>query len=80
MKIFVKVKPGASSNQIEQIDATHYVVSTTEPPVKGRANAAVIKQLADYLQLPKSLLAIKRGETAKQKTIEILTDQNLFDK
>lgn len=78
MKIFVRVKPGASRNGIQQTDATHYEVSTTEPPVQGRANTAVIKQLAEYLKLPKSLFTIKRGANSKQKTIEILTTQKLI--
>lgn len=78
MKIFVKVKPNSSSNTVSQIDSNHYLVSTTQPPVQGKANAAVIDLLAKYLNLPKSLLVIKRGETSKQKTVEISTNQKLF--
>lgn len=78
MKIFVRVKPNSSKNVVEQIDATHYLVSTTAPPVQGKANAAVIELLADHLHLAKSLLSIKRGANTKQKTIEISTNQNLF--
>lgn len=78
MKIFVKVKPGSRQNLVEQIDATHYVVLVTAPPVQGKANAAVIELLADHLHLAKSLLSIKRGANTKQKTIEISTNQSLF--
>ena len=78
VKIFVRVKPNSSKNVVEQIDTTHYLVSTTAPPVQGKANAAVIELLADHLKLAKTLLSIKRGANSKQKTIEISTNQNLF--
>lgn len=78
MKISVKVKPNSSDNAVEQIDATHYVVSVTAPPVQGKANAAVIELLADHLHLAKSLLSIKRGANTKKKTIEIATNAELF--
>lgn len=78
VKIFIKVKPNSSKNLVEQIDAIHYIISTTAPPIQGKANAAVIELLANHLQLAKSLLSIKRGANTKQKTIEISTNQNLF--
>ncbi len=78
MKVFVKVKPNSSKNTVEQVDATHYLVSVMAPPVQGKANAAVIELLSKYLKLPKSLFRIKRGANTRQKTIEILTDQPLF--
>ena len=48
MKIIVIAKPGARVAKIEKIDKSNFVVAVTEPPVKGRANAAIIKVLANY--------------------------------
>lgn len=79
MKVFVKVKPNSSKNAVEQIDAIHYIISTTAPPIQGRANAAVIELLADHLHLAKSLLSIKRGANTKQKTIDVSINRELFD-
>lgn len=78
MKIFVKVKPNSNKNNVEYIDAMHYVVSVTVPPVQGRANAVVLDLLAEYLKMPKSLFTIKRGAKTKQKTIEIITNRELL--
>lgn len=78
MKLFVKVKPNSPKDKIEQVDATHFVVAVTAAPVQDRANAAVIELLAEYLKLPKNLLAIKRGQKSKQKTIEIHNKQTLL--
>ncbi|QQG50146.1 MAG: DUF167 domain-containing protein [Candidatus Berkelbacteria bacterium] len=78
MKIFVKVKAGAGENAVERLDATHYAVSVTAMPVKNQANTAVIELISKYLNIPKSTVVIKRGQTAKQKTLEILGNQELF--
>jgi len=72
MKIFVKVKPGAKKEEIVKIDETHYIVSVKEPPVNGRANAAIIKALAVYFKTSPPRVNILSGQTSKQKIVEIL--------
>ena len=87
MKIFVKVKAKAKENKIEKIDSptprlrraseNHFKVSVKEPPVRGKANLAVIKNLAEYLKVPKTKIRIISGQTSRNKIIEILDG---FDK
>ncbi len=80
MKIFVKAKPRAKhfdkaqckEGSVEKIDDTHFVVAVKEPPVEGRANAAVVRVLADFLNVAPSRLRIISGHTTSQKVIEIL--------
>jgi uncharacterized protein (TIGR00251 family) len=43
----------------------------TAPPVDGRANAAVIKLLAEWLGVSRSAVQIVRGETSRRKIVEI---------
>lgn len=71
MKVFVKAKPRAKQEKLEKIDSSHYIVSVKEPPLKGQANKAIIKVLADYFNIPKSQIKIISGLSSKQKTIEI---------
>jgi uncharacterized protein (TIGR00251 family) len=71
-KIFVKVKASARSESIRKIDENRYAVSVKEPPIGGRANAAVTKLLADYFSKGVSQVRIISGRTAKNKIIEIL--------
>ena len=71
MKIIVKTKPGAKEEKIEKIDEANYVVSVKEPPVNGRANAALIKVLAEYFDISPSLIEIISGYMARVKVIEI---------
>lgn len=72
MKIFVKAKPNAKEEKVEKIDETHFVVVVKEPPIQGRANAAIIRALADFLNIAPSRLQIVAGHTSRQKIIEVL--------
>ncbi len=71
MRIFVKAKPGAREENIEKLDDNHFIVAVKEPPVQGRANAAIIRALADYFGLATSRLEIVSGRTAREKIVEI---------
>ena len=47
-------------------------------PEGGKANAALIELLADELDVPKSLVRIAAGQTARLKTVEVLGDMRHF--
>jgi uncharacterized protein (TIGR00251 family) len=72
MKIFVKAKASAKKEQVEQMDATHFVVQVKAPPVQGKANEAIQKVLAEYFDIAPSRIKIVSGHTSKQKTFEVL--------
>lgn len=71
MKIIVKVKPGSREDKIEKINESNYIVSVKAPPVDGKANAAIIKLLADYFDISPSLIEIISGYMSRIKVIEI---------
>jgi len=71
MKIFVKAKPLAKEEKIEKIDDDHFVVWVKEPPLKGQANEAIRKKLADYFRVPVSQILLKSGFASKDKIFEI---------
>jgi hypothetical protein len=71
MNIFIHAKPGSKEEGIERIDETHYIVSVKEPPIKGRANIAIIKALAEYFKTNCSRIKIVSGYTSRNKTVEI---------
>jgi uncharacterized protein YggU (UPF0235/DUF167 family) len=70
-EIAVRVTPRASRNAVEA-DGAVLRVRVTVVPEGGKANAAVTKLLAKALGLPKSRLALVRGETARDKVFRIL--------
>ena len=71
MRIYVKVTPRSGKNEVIKISEGEYKVKVTAPPEKGKANEAVIKVLADYFDVPKSLVNIIGGRTARTKMIDI---------
>lgn len=71
MKIFVKAQPNSKNEFVEKIDSTHFVVAVKEPPLQGRANAAIVRALADFFDIAPSHIRLVAGFFAKQKTFEI---------
>lgn len=75
--IAVRVQPRASRNQLvvvaesRQSDPRSITIRLTAPPVAGAANAACCAFLAEILGLPKSRVALARGDTARLKLLRI---------
>lgn len=72
MRIYVKVIPRSSKNEVTKIAEGEYKVKLTAPPVDGEANDMLIKILAEYFDLPRSSLTIVGGKSARTKIIEIV--------
>jgi len=70
----IKVTPRASSNAVvgwldEQREVL--LVKVTAPAEGGKANAAVIKLLAEEFGIPKSAISIKSGHTSRHKLVSL---------
>lgn len=52
MKLFVAVKLGLKEEKMEKIDDSRLRVSVKEPPRDGRADAAIVRAVADYFNFP----------------------------
>ncbi len=74
MRIKVKVIPGAPKAQIMAISKEELKVKVKSPPDKGKANRELIELLADYYSVAKSYIRIIRGETSRNKIVEIVND------
>lgn len=71
MLINVRVIPRARQNKVT-VDSDGTVrVHTVAAPADGQANDAVIKMLAKYYDVPKTSIKIIRGQTSRDKVIEI---------
>lgn len=78
MKIFVKVKLKAKTEQVKIADpklfednTNHFEVFVKEPPLEGRANKRVVELLAEYFKIPPSKVKIIQGFKSKEKVLEI---------
>lgn len=71
MKIFVTAKPNAGEEKIEKVDEARFTVSVKELPVRGRANVAIAKVVAEYFGVALSRVRLLSGFSSKQKVFEI---------
>jgi len=70
-RLIIRAKPSASDDAVIEISETEYIVSTTQPPLQGRANRAIIQLLADHLGVAASQVNIVSGRTSRTKGIVI---------
>lgn len=65
----VKVTPKSSKNQVVMGDPVRVYVRAA--PTDGQANGAVVEVIARALGVPKSKVAITRGQTSRVKLVQI---------
>ena len=70
------MQPKAKKVGVEKISEDTYKVRVNAAPDKGAANKEVINSLADYFAVPSSTVKIIRGQTSRNKVIEITTSQS----
>ncbi|MCD6149269.1 DUF167 domain-containing protein [bacterium] len=71
MRIYVRVTPRASKNEVIKISDGEYKVKLTAPPVDGKANSMLLKVLAGYFNVSRSSLQIIGGKSSRIKIVEI---------
>ena len=65
-----RIFPNAGRSEVSEENGV-LKVRVTAPAVRGKANKAALKLLADYLGVKKSALTIVKGKTSREKTIEV---------
>ena len=71
MPIFVRVQPNAKKSELVGFSDSAWQVRVSAPPVKGKANAALIALLSEVLSVGKSRLSIIKGTTSRNKVIAV---------
>lgn len=71
MRIYIKVSPRSSRNEVIKTSEGEYRVRLTAPPVNGKANELLTEILAKHFKVAKSLISIVGGKTAKIKMVDI---------
>ena len=73
MKIKIKVIPRSSDSHIEEGLDGNLRVKLKSAPVQGQANQELIKLLSKYYKVSKSQIKIIKGQTSKNKVVEIIS-------
>ncbi len=71
MRFSVKVKTRSKKPGVEKLDEGNFLVRVKEAPVEGKANEAVIKALAENLDIASWRIKIVSGITSSNKVVEI---------
>ncbi|MEI7890642.1 MAG: DUF167 domain-containing protein [bacterium] len=71
MRIYIKVSPRSSKNEVVKTSEGEYRIKLTAPPVDGQANDALIDILSKHFKVAKSLIKIVGGKSTKIKMVDI---------
>ena len=71
------VQPGARKSQIAGLHGDALKIRIAAPAVDNRANAALIEFLSRTLEVPRSAIAIRRGESGRRKVLDICATAGL---
>lgn len=67
----VKAQPGAKTNELRGVVDGALKVCVTQAPEKGKANKAIIQLLHKTLDLKRSQITLRSGETSSSKTFVV---------
>lgn len=74
MKLKVFIQPNAKNNQIIGYHGDAIKIKIKAPPIDNEANETLVKFLSELLNIPQKNISLLRGQTGKNKLIEISTD------
>ena len=70
-RLRLRVSPGARSNAIVGRHGDGWKVRVTAPPEDGKANDAVLRLLAEQLELPGGSVTLVSGPSGRDKIVEL---------
>lgn len=67
----LRVQPGARRTEVAGLHGDALKVRLAAPPVDGKANAELLRYLADAFGVPLRNVTLVRGETSRQKIVRV---------
>ena len=67
----LRVQPRASRDEVSGIHGDRLKVRICAPPVDGAANRHLCRYLADLFGVPAASVRLVRGESGRDKTVEV---------
>jgi uncharacterized protein YggU (UPF0235/DUF167 family) len=74
MLLYLKIKPNQRFDRIEKTE-NQWTARIKAPAIDGKANIYLLNYLSEILNLPKSRIILKKGQTSRTKCLEIAADE-----
>ncbi|OMG53067.1 YggU family protein [Azonexus hydrophilus] len=65
------IQPGARKTELAGLHGDALKIRLAAPPVDGKANAALIDFIADRLEIARSAVRLKSGQSSRRKVLEV---------
>jgi uncharacterized protein (TIGR00251 family) len=70
-RLRLRVSPGARRSGVVGRHGETWKVRVSAPPENGRANDALVRLLAETLELPRRAVTLVSGHAGREKTVEL---------
>ena len=71
IRITLHVQPGARKSEVAGEHGEALKIRLAAPPVEGKANAELLRWLADYLGVPRKTVTLLSGERNRHKIVAV---------
>lgn len=71
LMLAVHAQPGARRAAVVSEHGGRLKIALLAPPLEGRANAALVKFLAERLAVPRAAIRIEAGESSREKRLRV---------
>jgi uncharacterized protein (TIGR00251 family) len=71
VRLRLRIQPRASRNEVAGVAGDAIRLRLTAPPVDGAANEALLRFLAERLEVPRSAVELVAGRTGRTKLVEV---------
>ena len=71
VRIRIHVQPRASTTEVSGLHGNAIKVRLHAPPVDGAANEALVRFLADRLEVPRGAVTLESGRTGRAKVVRV---------
>jgi uncharacterized protein (TIGR00251 family) len=71
VRIAVHIMPNAKKTEVAGLHDDALKLRLHAPPIEGRANEALVRYVADCLDLPKTAVELVHGHTSRKKVLEV---------
>lgn len=71
LSLTLHIQPGARRTEVAGLHGDALKIRLAAPPVDGKANAALLDFIAATLQVAKSAVSLKSGQTSRRKVVAV---------